>query len=385
MGRKAYPKELPLAIEYLLLENTDESSGRRMSVSEIRKQLQNFDIEVDGDTIRKTIDAMNRWYETIQSMHGQGDGDDSVSRCLRERYSIWQEVPGEKKVLYSIDRGGYDSSDIEHLVRVLQGNFDETAPNMVRYLLSQLDRGAREKIMSAVEAESAQSDSETAALEATLVKYDRLREAISHRRYMGIQSAASSPMKTYLPLCVWFDGDHYYLAAKRANAQFFKKRKQKGNDAKRKVPSPEYFRIDRIFALENVTKEGTFSKDAADDPMTYANDKGFRDMSDECRKLMSTGVDGIFSGGIVEVSILCHKQKAATYFRAAFNGWEEHTMADSSKPRFTVKASRDGMKHWARKWCDAVEVLSPKDLRDEIIDELKQNVYSGSDNGGGSK
>ena len=145
-NHRAYPKELAIYVERILLEETDAGLGKGLSVSDIMAELKaRYGYEVKRDTVQGVLNALvdsgskkpslcnNAGVSPLTEMN-RIDLDNSclnpfytviASRlaCKGERLTNGEGDPAPKnaKHLYSIERQ-IDGAQIEHLCRLIEAS-----------------------------------------------------------------------------------------------------------------------------------------------------------------------------------------------------------------------------------------------------------------------
>ena len=352
-NHSAYEKNLPLFIERILLEHTDEDHA--IGVTAISKELLRlYGISASTDTVRKTLKSMADGYRKPL----EGCTGDS---CLAPRYAICRsslenDIAGtHKKALFFAKRLYLDKPRIVHILNLVRKSArDDSADDIEQGLLGTLSRHQRSE---AREELAAIKNSGTAFdLEATLANVEQLDEAL--RRYsvvsIGYRTGKQMQLERMLPLHYGFDDGFYYLVAIDEE------------DAVGSDPKLHTLRIDKITSV-NPLHTTKFSRHR------------FEELRDDAQRFLEGSVNRMPSMNMVNVILKCGNEKTARYVRENFGsrrGFRELSMEGSFTYRFEIPGvSRDGMKIWALKWLASVEIESPASLRREIIETIKSNAY----------
>lgn len=357
-NRKETIVYLPLAIERVLLDYTDKGKGRSLSYSEITQKLkEDFDIDVDVSTVRKAVPEIRFWWQ-LDSLKGEIFSIDIENENCRN-----------KKRLISVGRRGDLENKIEYLVRYLESlSADNRNMDIQTLLLSPLDLETQESINAKVKD---QKRSELMPrLSEILDTIQRLETAINEREYLHIDylhNAGPEPdkKKLYLPLCVCFVNNHYYLAAKNKKSKFYIKG----------VASPRIFRIDKIVNLEQTGKKAVLQEGK------------FEEWQEASRRLLKAGLVGTVSGGVVRVKMRYvgrtgDDEKIKGYILNAIRGNPEF---EETMGAYSFVTSREGFERWLPKWIPYIDIESIREGSDNkqgswdfdeknIADEVIANV-----------
>lgn len=327
MGKNSVPRTTALALVHMLatytnaeslqLVNDDEGASKYGLTSEQMGSLLQGYYSISSSegkpiapiTISRLIDEINSWYKTI-------DGNSAV----KGKFSLRLGIRTIEK--YKIKKKDYYAASL------LRGTGADLARNL--------------DILWTLHA------------------------ALEGNYFVEVQYRGDKTKKIYLPLCIQFRDDRYYLAA-------VQEKNLKEID-QREAAEPRIFRVDRIESASFVFDENPTDDqaDSFDRVKCFGGRlEGWKKRADE---LMKNGVDNLFSGKAVQVKIQCHNEKALNRAEEVFKG---HAGYELDRNAGTVKfeASRDGIKHWARKMSDIAEVKEPEDLRNEVIDDLMNSTY----------
>ena len=400
----SYRKDLPLYVERVLLEFSDENHS--LSVTDIVRYLHEcYSIDYSNDTVLKTLKAMMDGYEMpnasrVQSNDGDGRVGDGLSDscCLKPRYRILLDPEMSKssgvnkKGLYYAKRLLIDSDQIEHLANMLSLTSNEgSARATLDGILGEMSRYERQRI---IESTRPLNRSSIIDLEATLFNIESLSEAISGNKYVSFKCHIGGNSQGYtcegLPLRIEFDDGFYYLVTLAKNY----KNKCRTNKAARtlfavcRVDQIEPNSIEAHEIPENV--ENDCVKAAGYVKESYSGmvfDVEEKDPLKNAMRVLKQGAEAFIGGSVNRmpsndmipvVTIRCAQKSAvAKYIKGNFSGkCSELTMEGSEFRRFEItNVSFDGMKKWCLKWLSQAEVESPQRLRDAIVSEITQSAY----------
>lgn len=338
-NRRKTPRCLTQAVEEILLRFTDMGNGRSLSYSEIAAKLEEeYQIIVDSRVVQKSADAIQRWRE-----------DKSV---VKNTFSVEvtknnpEAINGKQKVCVNRDKDWVGM--VEYLVRYLESISKNSNMDLQSMLLSQLDEESQERIKRKVK--NQKKSESMPRLSQTMRTIQELETEIDDREYVNFEyPSPDGTMKKeekYLPLCLHFDGDHYYLAATGKWEKFYKKF-EGGNE---KGPSPRIFRVDKIQALRPAGK------------VTNMAEKEIAERIKAAEWALKAGVDGIIRGDIAKVEIVCTDPLNKRYVLNKFQANPEFTedTFDEQRGHYYFMASRQGFERWLPKWIHCVEVKSFK-------------------------
>lgn len=192
-----------------------------------------------------------------------------------------------------------------------------------------------------------------------------LYAALEGNYFVEVQYRGDKTQMMYLPLYIQIRDDRYYLAAvQEKNLEQFDQQ----------AVEPRIFRVDRIESVSFVF-DGNPTDDQVDSfGRVKCFDKRLERWKKRAEEYMKSGVDNLFSGKAVQVKIQCHNEKALNRAEEVFKGHAGYEL-DRNVGTVKFEASRDGIKHWARKMSDIAEVKEPEDLRNEVIDDLMSSTY----------
>lgn len=350
----AYPKNLPLYVERVLLECSDEEHP--VSVRHINEALRNeFGIETSMDTVRKTLKAMLDGYKEPYGYHPE-------ESCLRPRYRICEpvsdgEVSPNKKGFYFIKRLQIDLPQVEYAVNLIRRNSThETAKDAEVGFASLLSKHQRSELFWRTGRPRRRLGID---LEQVLMNLEDLNSAIEENRYISFEYRSGKPAEcnNVFPCCVGFDDGYYYLVAKSEV------------EAQTKLGMPIRNRVYRVDKMGTIAFEGKINLASEEIDKERSSAKAFFDGS----------VNRMPSPDMVTVLLSCRGGKTARYIEENFGsrrGFACLSMKGADIQRFRIPdVSYDGMKVWALKWLDSVEVESPQALRDDIVSIVENNVY----------
>ena len=378
-NRKPSCRYLALAIEHILLSETDADKGKAISYQGIRTQLEKrFNIVVSKNTVEKTVLEMADWYGNVLREYQGFSGDydlfveDLVGKSISPERVEGCAAKGRKsnkKHLVCIQRDEDLPGEIEHLVRYLRSLSSENADSYIeKLLLSQLDEETREEILQ--KAESQPSSVNSKRLGDMLLQLQKLEYAIADRRWVDITyEGDKGDAKKYLPLAVHFDGEHYYLAAKarsKAKVVLYDE-----NGRRYEARQPRIFRVDRIKKVDD-------KEDSSDKKGQFADAGQFAKFCKDARAYLKAGVCGTFSGGTVPIRIKCRKEAKVNLIKSAFGDKQDFEDDSMDKMSFTCKASFDGAKRWAIRFKDVAEVRVVGEdnlMSSQIVQELADGAY----------
>lgn len=115
-----------------------------------------------------------------------------------------------------------------------------------------------------------------------------------------------------------------------------------------------HYRLDRITNI-NILKEEVKHIDKKD-AYEYANNKLF-----------------MFSGEIINITFLC-ENKSIDHLLDVFGNELFIIPYDDNHYKIVVNVPKQGAKYLAYKYLDEIEIIEPKELRDEFIDELNKSI-----------
>ena len=351
-NHRAYPKELAIYVERILLEETDAGLGKGLSVSDIMAELKaRYGYEVKRDTVQGVLNTLvdsgskkpslcnnsclNPFYTVIASRLA----------CKGERLMNVDGEPAPKnaKRLYSIERQ-IDGAQIEHLCRLIEASTGVGGADALEHAALRLLCGEeRRQIEDRLTQENALLKSgRIANMEATLANLRLLEKAISQRRKVRFRTSDKGRLHSHTPyhLCM-HDGYYYLFVGHKGAARSF-----------------DAIRVDSLW---DITIAGP-----VDDAKGH-----FEAMAEEAKRFSRAGVNRMFSDDIVTVRVRCHNQAKEKYLLAEFagnDGFRRETQDGHPNPEYSFMASYDGMKTWAMKWLDVFEILQPKKLRDDVVD-----------------
>ena len=367
-NHRAYPKELAIYVERILLEETDAGLGKGLSVSDIMAELKaRYGYEVKRDTVQGVLNALvdsgskkpslcnNAGASPLTEMNSI-DLDNSclnpfytviASRlaCKGERLTSGEGNPAPKnaKRLYSIERQ-IDSTQIEHLCRLIEASTGVGGADALEHAVLRLLCGEeRRQIEDRLAQENALLKSgRIANMEATLANLRLLEKAISQRQRVRFRTSDKGRLHSHTPyhLCM-HDGYYYLFVGHKGAARSF-----------------DAIRVDSLW---DITIAGP-----VDDAKGH-----FEAMAEEAKRFSRAGVNRMFSDDIVTVRVRCHNQAKEKYLLAEFagnDGFRRETQDGHPNPEYSFMASYDGMKTWAMKWLGVFEILQPKKLRDDVVD-----------------
>ena len=352
-NHSAYEKNLPLFIERILLEHTDEDHA--IGVTAISKELLRlYGISTSTDTVRKTLKSMADGYRKPL----EGCTGDS---CLAPRYAICRsslesDIAGaNKKALFFAKRLYLDKPRIVHILNLVRKSArDDSADDIEQGLLGTLSMHQRSEARE--ELAVAEKGGTAFDLETTLANIEQLDEALRKCSVIsiGYRTGKQEQLARMLPLHYGFDDGFYYLVA-------IEEKDAAGSDS-----TFHTLRIDKITSVNPLHT-------------TKLSRHRLEEFRDDARRFMEGSVNRMPSINMVDVILKCGNEKTARYVRENFGsrrGFRELSMDGSSTYRFEIPSvSRDGMKIWALKWLASVEIESPASLRREIIETIKSNAY----------
>lgn len=385
-----YRKDLPLYIERILLEYTDDQNS--MSVNEITKKLSEcYGIEYSKDTVLRTLKAM------------QGGGyqkpnkECSASSSLNPRYCILNSSDAGKttaansKGLYYAKRLQTNQSYISHLVNLVKASSSyESSEVAIDGVLADSSVYERGRIENGGLSSGHKS---IVDLETALVNAEDLTEAIKSNKavsfgYLGNGKPSMEKIEYALPLYIGFDDGYYYLVILAKNF----------NNKSRVYQKRMLYRVLRVDwicpnTIECEVPSGDLKRSVAkaakrlkEDYPHILEESDVRKQDDlvdvlrhGARWYFDCSVNRMPSVDIVEaVTLRCESKKPIGSIRNTFNGrLEELSMEGAEHPEYRVtNVSFDGMKKWALKWVADVEVVAPQELRDAIVKDIKQSAYA---------
>lgn len=370
-NHRAYPKELAIYVERILLEETDALLGKGLSVSDIMTELKaRYGYEVKRDTVQGVLNALvdsgskkpslcnNVGASPLTEMNSI-DLDNSclnpfytviASRlaCKDERLTSANGEPAAKnaKRLYSIERQ-IDGAQIEHLCRLIEASTGVGGADVLEHAVLRLLCGEeRRQIEGRLDQENALLKSgRITNVEATLANLRLLEKAISQRQKVRFRTSDKRRLHSHTPYHLCMHDGYYYLFVGHKGAE----------------RSFDAIRVDK---LRDIAIVGP-AADAAEH---------FEAMVEEAKRFSRAGVNRMFSDDIVTVRVRCHNQAKEEYLRAEFDGndgFRCETQDGHPNPEYSFMASYDGMKTWAMKWLDVFEILQPKKLRDDVVNIIR--------------
>ncbi len=368
MGRKAIPLYTILAVEKVLLKHTDWSTRAGLSYQDVLSRLsKDYGIDVSKNTVLNCVTAIETWQKDYP-------GSDAYRIKIENMNPVTTKKFGNEKQLVFVERDENLPLMVEHFIRYLESlSADDKNKDIEKLLLSRLDEKAQNKILAKVEGQKASEV--MPGLSGLMRNIQKLEDAINQREYIfiGYSSAGDRKQvkgpdrtKPYLPIAVFFDGEHYYLSAKQRGAKGSFYRKPSGRKGyKGTVASPAIFRIDRIKFLESAGRA------------TGITEEKFTEWREASERTMRAGLDGLFSGGVAKIEIACRDEKAKTYILNAIRGNPE--FRDGKMDNYFFVASLDGFERWLPKWIHAVEVKSVRlgsDNKNGSWDFAEDNIAS---------
>lgn len=214
-NHRAYPKELALYVERILLEETDAGLGRGLSVSGIMAELKaRYGYEVKRDTVQSVLNALVDFGSKRPSLCNNAGASpltemnriDLDNSCLNPSYTVIASRLGCKgerlmrsdgesasknaKRLYSIERQ-IDAAQIEHLCRLIEASTGVGGADTLEHAVLRLLCGEeRRQIEDRLAQENALLKSgRIANMEATLANLRLLEKAISQRQRVRFRTS----------------------------------------------------------------------------------------------------------------------------------------------------------------------------------------------------
>lgn len=325
MGQKSVPRTTALALVHMLATYTNAE----------KLQLVNDDEEASKYGL--TLEEMGSWlngYYLIPPFKGESIAPITISRLIDEINSWYEEIDENSAVKgkFSLRLG----------IRTIE-----------KHKIKKKDYYAASSLRGA-------------DLARNLDILWMLYAALEGNYFVEVQYRGGKTQMVYLPLHIQIRDDRYYLAAvQEKNLEKFDQQE---------AVEPRIFRVDRIESVNFVFNENPTDDQVDSFGRVKCFNKRLEGWKKRAEEYMKSGVDNLFSGKAVQVKIQCHNEKALNRAEEVF---KEHAGYELDRNAGTVKfeASRDGIKHWARKMSDIAEVKEPEDLRNEVIDDLMNSTY----------
>lgn len=379
MGRKPAVKGLPLYVERILLEFTDEGEGHTLSVAEIKNCLNElYDISVDAASIRDTITALKDFYDSkanktaLEHLHKRYCKDANVEHTFGQTKSLDTVYELEEaglqdddraikaagisaknsKKLYHLVNEKLELGSLKHIIALLnRASHAGNTKNLVDDLLA--TRSYYERISLRKDAIKVTDGQESVGLklQTTLFNIEVIESAIRQHHLIDFSyRGGDSNYIDMVPYHVDLDDGYYYLYCKKL-----------GNRKKDLLS----MRVDEIDNLK--VKE---LEDARRWPGNYEA------MQEKARIWLRGSINRMPPNKdkkLVLVTLRCHSKADEKYVLDNFGDKEEFRKLGESDYQF--KASFDGMKYWVLKHVSSYEVVKPLELREAIINEIKNNCY----------
>lgn len=390
MGRKPAIKELPLLVERILLEYTDEDKDHSLSVTEIRKKLMEvYGVDVVDDSVRGALDALEKYYardELAVPYELQVETLPTREKDSRDSHELREETPGgdsrdtasvkvapNKKKLYYIGSRYIERSTLEHVVGLVrQSPLAEDSKAVVDELLAMRSCYERKALKPEDTPSEGAAESRGRKLESVLYDTGEIEKVIRHNnedegqkkqvldfKYMVWKEQEENGQKTYKEVAELRENMVPYLVSRDEGYLYLYCRQLRTT-----LNRFSLIRIEKISEL--VVKE---LEDGRNWPKNYEK------WREEAKKQAMTAINRMPSSNIVRVTLKCHDKATEKYVYDNFGRNPGFERDPSSDGVYHFDVSFDGMKIWVLKHVQHYEVIDPPELREAIINELKENCY----------
>lgn len=359
---KGYKNLCCLCIEKILLEYTNYDKGldialNELSVSEVQtKLLELYSIDVKDDFVRDLLNALHDYYSWCNQQLCEEGLTNIFSDTILHKTpdDDGETTKGNKKRRYSISHA-LSKSEVEHLARQCRNRGDLANPEQViEALAAIIGDSDREGIKEVT------LDPTRQFLTGMLKTKDIIDQAIRSRQTVSFKYSDSGERVDYCPLCTGQDDGYYYMVAK---AKTTRKSTYLGK--------PNKFRVFRIDLISDAKASGVANN---------VIEKQYVKLQEEAESFLASSVNRMPSVDIDDVYVKCLKESKESYLERKFSdhGCEKLRTNEGDLVYRITGVSLPGMKAWALGWLDCFEIVGPPELRKDIIETIKKNVYNGS-------